>query len=138
MSIAKVLPFVDYRQGMHFIADAIYSQTEQNAEQTFFIFLSLILRKNLIPLFGSESKEEHFEYNLRQFQLLSLLKEHVPEIMRHFRIHEVDLSILTTSFLFTLFQGQQLSSKLMLAALDCFFFDDWIAAFSIILGILSN
>ena len=131
-AIAFVLPEIGYCQGMNYIAATLFVCLK-DAELTFNMFLSLLVHRNLLPLFRNQVPEFH----LRNYVLSELIKEQFPQLHAHFKRFKLELSVLTAHWLMTLFCGY-LSHKVVLAILDNFFLEGWPAIYRVSLAIIKK
>ena len=85
---------------MNYIAASFFSYLQEE-ELTFDIFMALILHKKLVPLFYNGVPE----YLLRNFILDQLIRIRLPRLHNHFAKLNLNLEMITGSWIMTLFAG---------------------------------
>ena len=139
-ALAFVFPQIGYCQGMNYVAAALYSyfstqdegSSDLNAEDnTFLLFVSLMVHKRLKPLFTSQVPD----YHLRNYILKELLNQFLPQLMSHFKKLNLNLEMLTGNWLMTLFTGY-LPYDLLMPILDNFFLEGWSAIYRVSIALL--
>ena len=130
-AIAYVLPEIGYCQGMNYLAACFLSYLEDE-ELTFGIFMALIVHKRLLPLFHNGVPE----YHLRNFILDKLIRTKLPRLSAHFARLSLNLEMLTSNWIMTVFCGY-FPSKILLPFLDNFFHEGWTAVYRFSLAMLT-
>ena len=115
---------------MNYVAATLLSYLEDE-ELTFVVFMSLIVHKRLLPLWFRDVPE----YHLRNFILDQLIKRRVPRLHAHFQKLNLNLEMLTSTWVMTLFCGY-FPSKVLLPFLDNFFREGWTAVYRFALSLL--
>jgi Rab-GTPase-TBC domain len=77
------------------------------------------------------------EYHVRSFMLDQLIKEHLPDLSLYFKRLGLNPEVVTGQWLMTFFCGY-FNYPNILAILDNFFLDDWLAVFRISLALLKQ
>ena len=116
---------------MNYLAACFLSYLEDE-ELTFDIFMALIVHKRLLPLFHNGVPE----YHLRNFILDKLIRQHVPKLHAHFNKLNLNLEMLTSTWIMTVFCGY-FPSKILLPFLDNFFHEGWTAVYRFSLTMLT-
>ena len=116
---------------MNYLAACFLSYLEDE-ELTFDIFMALIVHKRLLPLFHNGVPE----YHLRNFVLDKLIRRKVPRLHAHFLRLNLNLEMLTSNWIMTIFCGY-FPSKILLPFLDNFFHEGWTAMYRFALAMLS-
>ncbi len=117
---------------MNYIVTTLYSYINDE-ELTFDLFVSLIVQKELKQMFTSNVAE----YHLRNYMIEQLIKEYLLDIFIHFKRLQLNIEVITGSWLMTLFCGYFPYQQIM-PILDNIFLDDWKAVFRIILALLQT
>jgi hypothetical protein len=85
---------------MNYVASSLFTETKDE-ELTFNIMLSLLVNKELKPLYSNGVPE----YHVRQFMLEGLIKEHIPDLYLYFKRLGLNAEVLTGQWLMTMFAG---------------------------------
>lgn len=115
---------------MNYLAACFLSYLEDE-ELTFDIFMALIVHKRLLPLFHNGVPE----YHLRNYILDQLIRKQLPRLHNHFLKLNLNLEMLTSNWIMTIFCGY-FPSKILLPFLDNFFYEGWTAVYRFSLTML--
>jgi hypothetical protein len=99
-SVAFLIPEIGYCQGMNYVVSALFSHSKDE-EITFNFFLSLLIQKNLKPLYTNGVPE----YHVRNFILDNLIKEHLPDLHLYFKRLGLSAEVISGQWLMTFFCG---------------------------------
>ena len=138
-AIAYTLPKLNYCQGMNYIA-AFFFNITNNEEESFYIFLSLLISTEYGKLFEKDlQKLKKYFYVFER--LISIL---LPELYHHFQENNVDVSYFLSPWLITLFTNIYKNIKdrnnplILLRIFDLFIFSGWKSIIKIGISLLKN
>lgn len=131
-TVAMLIPDMGYCQGMNYVVSSLYSFVKDE-ELTFNLLISLLVHKDLKCLYSNNVPE----YHVRCFMLDQLIKEHIPDLFLYFKRLGLSPEVITGQWLMTFFCGY-FNYPNILAILDNFFLDDWVAVFRISLALLQK
>jgi hypothetical protein len=138
-AIAFTLPRLNYCQGMNYIA-AFFLNITNNEEESFYIFLSLLISTEYGKLFDKDlEKLKKYFYVFER--LICIL---LPELYHHFQENNVDVSYFMSPWLITLFTNIYNNIKdrnnplILLRIFDLFIFSGWKSIIKIGISLLKN
>jgi hypothetical protein len=138
-AIAFTLPRLNYCQGMNYIA-AFFLNITNNEEESFYIFLSLLISTEYGKLFDKDlEKLKKYFYVFER--LICIL---LPELYHHFQENNVDVSYFMSPWLITLFTNIYNNIKdrnnplILLRIFDLFIFSGWKSIIKIGLAVIKH
>ena len=130
---------LNYCQGMNYIA-AFFLNITNNEEESFFLFLSMILYTDYGKLFEKDlEKLKKYFYVFERVVCINL-----PELYVHFKETNIDVSFFLSPWLITLFTDNYKTIKdrnnplILLKIFDLFFFSGWKSIIKIGITLLKN
>ena len=130
-NILKTINYVNnklnYCQGMNYIAAFLLNITNNNEEESFYLFLSMIIHTEYGKLF-----EKDLEKLKKSFYVFErIISIYLPELYMHFKETHIDVSYFLSPWLITLFTDNYKNIKdrnnplVLLNIFDQFFFSGW-------------
>ena len=130
-NILKTINYIDnklnYCQGMNYIAAFLLNITNNNEEESFYLFLSMIIHTEYGKLF-----EKDLEKLKKSFYVFErIISIYLPELYMHFKETHIDASYFISPWLITLFTEYYKNIKdrnnplILLNVFDLFFFSGW-------------
>ena len=126
-SISKINNKLNYCQGMNYIAAFLLNITNNNEEESFYLFLSMIIHTDYGKLFEKDlEKLKKYFYVFERIVCIYL-----PELYIHFKEMNIDVSYFLSPWLITLFTDNYKNIKdrnnplILLKIFDLFFFSGW-------------
>ena len=139
-TINYINPRLNYCQGMNHIAAFFLNITNNNEEDTFYLFLSMIIHTDYGKLFEKDlEKLKKYFYVFERVICITL-----PELYTHFKESHVDVSYFLSPWLITLFTDNYKNIKdrnnpvILLKIFDLFFFSGWKSIIKIGITLLKN
>lgn len=137
---SKELPTVNYCQGMNHIAGSLLVLCDEDEEETFYLFLSLLFATDYCGLIVNDLlKLNSFFYCFER--LLNIM---YPEMNSYFKNINVNGGYFLSPWFITLFtnafndESGKDNIKIMLKILDLFLLSGWKAIFKIGIGLIKN
>lgn len=110
-----------YCQGLNYIACSFFKVCNQDEEKTFLIMLSFIVNKQLKGMYMPQV----YEYHLKNHVLQGLFKTITPAIHKHLiKKLQINLEMVTTQWVMTLFQGYAHDRRVILPIFDNFILEN--------------
>jgi len=139
-TINYINPRLNYCQGMNHIAAFFLNITNNNEEDTFYLFLSMIIHTDYGKLFEKDlEKLKKYFYVFERVICITL-----PELYMHFKETNIDVSYFLSPWLITLFTDNYKNIKdrnnplILLKIFDSFFFSGWKSIIKIGITLLKN
>ena len=137
---SKELPTVNYCQGMNHIAAFLLVLCEENDEETFYLFISILFATDYCSLINNDL----FKLNSFFYCFNRLLNIMFPEMDSFFKNIKVDGGYFLSPWFITLFtnayncEKRQDNLKIMLRIFDLFILSGWKAIFKIAISLIKK
>ena len=137
-AIAKELPSLNYCQGMNQIASFLLDVCDNNEEEAFFVFISLMLDSDYSNLFKNELEK----LNLLFYQFERILSNSLPEIYFYLKNNNITPGYFVSPWFITLFTDAFLdkaeinNKKIIMKVFDLFILGGWKAIIKIGMSLL--
>ena len=138
--ISKELPKVNYCQGMNHIAAFLLCLCDENEEETFYLFISILLMSEYCTLVDNDLKQLHSVFYCFE-RLLDII---FPEMYNFLKGNGINAGYFISPWFITLFTNAFFDSngkdniKFMMRIFDIFFFSGWKGIYKIGIGLLKN
>ena len=139
-AISKELPSVNYCQGMNYITAFLLVLCEENEEDTFYLYLSILFSTDYCGLIVNDL----FKLNSFFYSFERLLNIMIPEISNYFKINKIDGGFFLSPWFVTLFtngftnkEGNN-NIKSMMRIFDLFLLSGWKSIFKIGISLIKN
>lgn len=136
---SKVLPTVNYCQGMNHIASFLLIACDENEEETFYLFLSVLLSTDYCSLvINNLLKLNSFFYSFER--LLNIM---LPEMYNYLKSNSITCDYFCSSWFITLYtiafsNVKEANLEVMINIFDQFLLSGWKTMFKIGISLLRN
>ena len=137
-AIAKELPSLNYCQGMNQIASFLLDVCDNDEEEAFFVFISLMLDSDYSNLFKNELEK----LNLLFYQFERILSNSLPEIYFYLKNNNITPGYFVSPWFITLFtdafidKAEINNKKIIMKVFDLFIFGGWKAIIKVGMSLL--
>ena len=137
-AIAKELPSLNYCQGMNQIASFLLDVCDNDEEEAFFVFISLMLDSDYSNLFKNELEK----LNLLFYQFERILSNSLPEIYFYLKNNNITPGYFISPWFITLFTDAFIdkteinNKKIIMKVFDLFILGGWKAIIKIGMSLL--
>ena len=137
-AIAKELPSLNYCQGMNQIASFLLDVCDNDEEEAFFIFLSLMIDSDYSNLFKNDLEK----LNLLFYQFERILSNSLPEIYFYLKNNNITPGYFVSPWFITLFtdafidEAKNNNKKIIMIIFDLFILGGWKAIIKVGMSLL--